>query len=534
MSEKKKPGLLGYAVVMSVITIISKALGLLRDVLVGRNYGTDVAAQAYAAASSLPVMIFDFVIGGVVTAAFIPVFNSILVKKGKKEALEYANSYVNFILIATAVIAAAGVGLAPLLVRFVAPELSAEATSLAVQLTRIMFPMIIFTGLAFSFVGILQSLGEYNIPALISLVSNVIMVGYLFALNWKFGIFGLAVAMVIGWAAQAFIQAPKLLSFGYRYRPALPKFDESLKRSLKSALPILIGMWTTPVCTLINNSCASSLNEGRAIAALSYSSKLYIIIVGVFSFVATNLLFPKMSKAEAGGDREETTRLIRTSSKTLVFVIAPITVGLMMLARPFIALVYERGEFTPADTLLTSDALRFYCVGMIFMAVNEVLVKSLFAAERPRAPMVSSICSMSFNVLVIWICYGLPSFGLKPLIPSLGEKFGIGGIALVAGLATVINFIINAIFAYRKKICRFTGRDVLDAGRSIVAAAAMIPALWFIDGRIGSDVGKIGLGLLAGIAIYFIASVILRSEETATLFTMIRGKLGKKGEDENG
>ena len=168
------------------------------------------------------------------------------------------------------------------------------------------------------------------------------------------------------------------------------------------------------------------------------------------------------------------------------------------------------------------------------MAVNEVLVKSLFAAERPRAPMVSSICSMSFNVLVIWICYGLPSFGLKPLIPSLGEKFGIGGIALVAGLATVINFIINAIFAWKKRICRFTGRDVLDAGRSIVAAAAMIPALWFVDRKIGSDIGKIGLGLLAGIAIYFIASVILRSEETATLFSMIRGKLGKKGEDENG
>ena len=93
MSEKKKPGLLGYAAVMSVITVVSKLLGLLRDVLVARNYGTNMESVAYVTASRLPTYIFDFVIGGVVTAAFIPVFNSILVKKGKQEAFHYNSSF---------------------------------------------------------------------------------------------------------------------------------------------------------------------------------------------------------------------------------------------------------------------------------------------------------------------------------------------------------------------------------------------------------------------------------------------------------
>ena len=97
----------------------------------------------------------------------------------------------------------------------------------------------------------------------------------------------------------------------------------------------------------------------------------------------------------------------------------------------------------------------------------------------------------------------------------------------------MINFFINAVFAWRKKICRFTGRDILDAGRSIVAAAAMIPALWFVDRKIGSDIGRIGLGILAGAAIYFVACVVLRSEETGAVFSMIRRKSGKKGDGEN-
>ncbi|MBR4661243.1 MAG: hypothetical protein IKO92_00770, partial [Clostridia bacterium] len=126
MSEKKKPGLLGYAAVMSVITVVSKLLGLLRDVLVARSYGTNMESVAYVTASRLPTYIFDFVIGGVVTAAFIPVFNSILVKKGKQEAFKFANSYVNFILIATTVIAALGIALAGPLVNLLAPDIDAE------------------------------------------------------------------------------------------------------------------------------------------------------------------------------------------------------------------------------------------------------------------------------------------------------------------------------------------------------------------------------------------------------------------------
>ena len=145
-AQKPKKNFLGYAVIMAAITVVAKFLGLFRDILVANYYGMTMEAVAYDAASRLPVTVFDLVIGGVVTAAFIPVFNSIMVRRGKDDAMKFANSYVNFILIVCIVIAAFGMLFAEALVSAIAPGITAEATVLAVKLTRIMFPMIIFTG----------------------------------------------------------------------------------------------------------------------------------------------------------------------------------------------------------------------------------------------------------------------------------------------------------------------------------------------------------------------------------------------------
>lgn len=511
-NEKKKGGLLGSAALMGIIILLSKVLGLFRDTLVANFYGTSMESVAYTAASKLPVTIFDLVIGGVVSAAFIPVFNSVLVKKGKGEAMKFANAYVNLIIIICTVIAVIGIVFAAPLIGFIAPDIPADAAALAVKLTRIMFPMIIFTGLAFSFVGILQSMGEYNLPALISLVSNSIMVAYLFTLNRFFGIVGLAVAMLLGWAAQAFIQVPKARSLGFRYSVKANLFDPDIYRAAKNALPILIGTWTTPICNLINTRLASGIDNGRAITALDYANRLYTMIVGVFSFVATNLLFPYFSRAEASGDREGASRMMRTSVKTLIYIIAPIAVGVMVLSEPFTAIVYQRGEFTASDTVITAEALSRYAVGMIFMAANEVIVKALFAASKPKIPMVSSIASMVFNIVLVTV---------------FGEKLGIGGIALVSAFATVVNLTINLIMAHRTGVCRFALRDVVDIMVSVVCACAMIPAIIAVSGLAGSAILKVALSVAAAVPVYFVSSLILRSEEAKFIVAPIVRKLNK-------
>ena len=210
--EKGKNRIFKTAFLMVVITLSAKVLGMLRDILLASSYGTSSDAVAYDTASRLPLLIFDFVIGGVVTASFIPVFNEVSFKEGKEKAFDFANCFINAVLLLTSIITVIGFVFASPLVSVLAPSLEESTAVLAVSLTRIMFPMVIFTGLAYCFVGLLQSFDKFLLPALISLVSNLIMVLYFVFFNEEFGIYGLSVAMLCGWGSQALIQMPSRLS----------------------------------------------------------------------------------------------------------------------------------------------------------------------------------------------------------------------------------------------------------------------------------------------------------------------------------
>ena len=145
------------ALIMVFVTLLAKVLGLLRDILLASTFGTGVSAAAYEAASRLPITLFDFALGGVVTAAFIPIFNELMVKEGRAKAFAFANKYFNLILIITIVICVCGMVFSYPLVSFLAPDASDAVKNLATPLSRIMFPMIVFTGIAYCYVGVLQS-----------------------------------------------------------------------------------------------------------------------------------------------------------------------------------------------------------------------------------------------------------------------------------------------------------------------------------------------------------------------------------------
>lgn len=506
--------LLKTAFMMAAIIIASKAMGLLRDVLIANYYGMGIEATAYETASRLPILLFDLVIGGVVTAAFIPIFNEILVSSGTEHAFRFADSYLTAVVLLSSLIAVIGVIFAPQLVSILAPGISSETRELAITLTRIMFPMVIFTSIAFVFVGILQSMGEYTIPALISLVSNTIMVAYLFSLSQIAGIIGLAVAMLLGWTSQAVVQLPKVRSLGYRYHFRLDLKDKSLIGSLKSALPILISSWTQPICLAINTSFASGIENGRGITAIGYSNRLYTIIVGVFSFVATNLLFPKFSKAEAMGDRDESERLTRASCRLLIYIIAPIAVGIAVLSTPFIALVFERGEFTAADTALTATAMRFFTIGMPFMAINEVLVKSFFATKKEKFPMIASIAATIANTAFVSV---------------FADRLGIAGIAIASSAAIAVNCCLNLIFARRNSISAITRAELPDIIKSLISAALM-GAVTYVVYHIVFAESLIGFfaAVICGALSYLIITLIMRSDETTEIAKQLLSKLHRK------
>ncbi|MDD6736019.1 MAG: lipid II flippase MurJ, partial [Clostridiales bacterium] len=277
---------------MAAATFLAKVCGLLRDALIAAFFGTGVAAEAYLTATKLPTTLFDIVIGGVISAAFIPVFNSVLERKDKKAALDFANRFIGMVLLISGLIAIFGIVFSDNLISFMAPDFDAETHELAKQLSSIMFPMIIFTGLAFSFVGILQSFGQFNIPAIMSLVSNLAVILYFVVFGKKFGVYGLAVTMLVAWSLQVIIQIPSLVKFKYKFRPRINFRDENIKKAMALALPMLISTWVQPLYTIVNTRLASGMYKG--VSSLEYANRLYLVVTGVFSFVVTNLMFPKM------------------------------------------------------------------------------------------------------------------------------------------------------------------------------------------------------------------------------------------------
>ena len=310
---------------MFFIILLSKVLGQVREMALAVCYGTSYEASAFVAASQIPLNLFDVVLGAAIVSAFVPVFNEELVNHGKKEAFLFANNFFNIVLLISIIISLLGVLFSSFLVSIITFGLSANTMALTSTLLKIMFPMVIFTAGAFAFAGILQSMGEFNIPAAMSVVSNLITIIYFVFFNKYFGILGLSIAMLLGWSVQLVFLIPSLKKYGFKYKFIINFKTESMKKVYKLMLPILLSSWVQPINVLINTALASNISE-NAISALNYANKLYLIIVGVFAMAITNLILPKISKHISEGKEEDVVLTIKSSLKSVFYFIMPLFV----------------------------------------------------------------------------------------------------------------------------------------------------------------------------------------------------------------
>lgn len=499
--------MLATAVFMAAATALSKVLGLLRDSMIAAFFATGMKADAFMAASKLPTTLFDMVIGGVISATFIPVFNSIMTKGSKKEAMEFLNKFVTLIIVLTSLISVFGILFADPLVNLLAPNYTGDKHNLTVQLTSIMFPMIIFTGLTFSYVGFLQSMGEFNIPSIISLVYNIAIIVYFLIFGKKFDIQGLAVTMVVAWSLQVIIQIPSLIKFKYKFKLDFKFADKNIKSAIMLAGPMLISTWVQPLYTVINSRLASGIDG--AYSALEYANRLYLIITGVFSFVVTNLIFPKLSIANASNDSESAVALIVSSIKAIIIVILPLMTGFIILSAPITSVIYQHGEFKAEQVPVVSNALACYSIGMLGLAINEILSKYFFSMQDSKTPMRNSILSMVFNIIMAYVLFGL----LK-----------INGLALAAAGGSIFNAILNAICISKRRPGIIKKPDIITILKVVISSAVMGTAVFIIykftgryfDGFMGNIILCVICGV-SGIIVYGACLMISGVDEVKSL-----------------
>lgn len=512
MSEKGNQAVKTVSFMM-LITLFGKILGLVREQFLAAIYGTSPETAAFQLASQIPRTFFDVVFASAISASFIPIFVEYLQKHGKKEAYALANRFITLISAVTILVMALGMVLAEPLAWLVGPGYEVDTIALSVPLLRILFPTMLFTAVAFSFVGILQSLDEFNVPAALSVVSNGILIFYYIFLNQKFGIYGLTVAFLIGWAMQAIIQIPSLHKKGYRYRPDFHFKDEGLKKIGRLMLPVMVSTWIQPINFLINKRFASQLSNGElGGTTLDYANNLYTIIVGVFVLAIANMVFPQFSRMTE--DKKGFGQAVRGTLKAMIFLLIPMTVGLMALSKPIVTVIYKRGEFGLAATDLTSQALFFFALGMVGYGVQNILSRAFYANQDGKTPFYSGLVSIVINALLCWL---------------LLEPMGIGGLALAAAVSSTAAAAVLLIPAVKQY------PDILDkslvgqVGRMLLAAAGMLVLVlgckMAVASVLGGFIGQIILLCVCGgvgVVSYMIFAKILKIEESDFVFDTIK------------
>ncbi len=509
------------ATMMMIITLVGKVLGLVRDSLLAANYGMGMQAYAFQTASRIPRVFFDAIFASAISASFIPIFNESLEKKGRDSAFDFSNKFITLIGIVTVMLTAVGIAFAPQLTAVFSPGFDESTMLLSSKLLRIMFPTVVFTGIAYAFVGILQSFDEFTIPAALSIVSNGIIIIYYLFFNRSFGIYGLSIAFLAGWAMQAVMQIPSLIKKGYRYKPSFAfKHDESIKKVLALMLPVMISTWVQPINIAINTRFASHLYEGAGVSAIEYANNLYTIIVGVFVLSVANVIFPRLSRMTANNEKNSIFKTVIMTVRILSFIIIPMTAGVMVLSPQIINLIYQRGDFTAADTAITSGALFFFAIGMFGYGLQTIISRAFYAEQDGKTPFIAGLISIIVNVALCSI---------------LVEPMSVAGLALASAVSSTVYGIVLYIPLRRKYSDADTNKFGASVVKMIIASCKMAAVvimlrnlLWNADAGMIMRIISVGVMVIAGVAVYMIICRIIKLYEAEVAFGFVGGMLKKR------
>lgn len=496
-----------------MITLLGKVLGLVRDMLLGHNFGTGMESAAFLTASRIPRTFFDAIFAAAISASFIPVFTERMEQKGQEDAFRLSRCFFTWMGLLTAGMSLIGMAFAEPLVGVLAQGFDAKTAALCARLLRILFPTVFLTGLAFSMVGVLQSMGEFYIPAALSVASNGIIILYYLLFCRRFGVYGLAWAFLLGWAAQALMQMPWLFRHGFHYRPCFR--HPALKSVFTLMVPVMVSTWIQPVNQLISTRFASFLFEGAGASAMEYANTLYTMIAGILVLSITNVMFPEMSRLSSSGQEDQLGELVGGTLRGMLFLLLPMMVGLMLLSRPIVRLLYEYQSWNTFSTEITARALCFMSLGMVGYGIQNVLSRAFYAQQNGKAPMISGAISIVVNLALCLLLSG--SMDVAGLSIATAASSMVSAVLLLIPMLRRYPGVLGKRFwiGILKMLCCTLGMGaaVWLTGRSV--------ALWLQDGML-RRILQVGIPTVAGIAAYFILALVLGLEELQALRSRLR------------
>jgi putative peptidoglycan lipid II flippase len=395
----RSAGLIGAA------TMTSRVLAVARETVFAALFGAGNAMDAYNVAFRIPNLLRDLFAEGAISAAFIPTFTRYLTTRGRDAAWRLGNLVVNALALVTLACVVAGWFLAPAIARAFAPDyaLVPGKLELTTLLTRIMLPFLTMVAVGVAMMGMLNALRRFFIPALspamfniAALVSAFTLVPLMPRLGWP-PIAGIAFGTLLGGIGQILLQWPLLRREGWRYQPVFDARDEGLREVMLLMAPATVGLAAVQVNVFVNTLLATSQGTG-AVSWLNYAFRLMYLPIGLFGVSIGTAVLPEISRHAAAADLPGMRRTVSDALRLMFMLNVPATVGLIVLARPIVALLLERGQFGPADTDATAAAVMFYAPGLLGYAAVKIASPTFYALRDSRTPVAVSALAIGINI----------------------------------------------------------------------------------------------------------------------------------------
>jgi putative peptidoglycan lipid II flippase len=499
---------------ISLATALSRILGFVRDLLIAGLFGTLEQAQAFVVAFRLPNLLRDMVAEGAVSSAFVPILSAYRAKGDEEKFWKASSALFARMFVAVLAIGVAGAVFAPFIVRLIAPGFVAEPEkfALTVKLTRILFPFITLVGVWAYFMGLLNSLRHFVIPSLGPAVLNIAMI---IACVWFVprvhpGVMALAIAILIGGAVQLLMQIPIAMKLGFRWK--LSWHSESSKDVMRLLGPRMIGSSVYQLNVLIDTALASlSTIVGQgAVAALYFANRLVQLPLAVFGTASAQASLPTLAEQAASGNTKEFHQTLLSILKMMSFVIVPSAIGLIALAFPIVGGLFQRGAFDHAATMMTSQALIFYSLGLLGYSINKVLTGAFYALHDTWTPV-----KLTFKAVLISVTLSL----------VLMFPMRLAGLALAASVSNLINAY-QLLSSMQKRLGRTLIAPLVRPLVKITIASVVMGAVcfgaWAIISPLLGTIASLILSIVGGILLYGVSCALLGVTELSSALRWIK------------
>ena len=418
--------------VLSAGTLSSRLLGFIRDIVLANLLGTGFRADAFFVALKIPNLFRVLVGEGAINAAVVPVLSEHLHKQEREAFWRFVSVIFALALIVLSVITILGILLAPLIVRILAPGfmVDAEKLRLTVQLTKFMFPYLVFIGLTAYGMGILFTFRSFLVPAFSPCLLNiaVIISALLVSRTMAEPVFGIAVGVLVGGVLQLAAHIRPLVGVGMRLRKPDTLRHPGAVQIGKLLIPRMVGSGVYQLTVFIDTFCASLVmivGQG-GISAIYYANRIIQFPMGVFSIALAMAVLPSLSGLAHKNDMESIKKTVVFSLENIFFIMCPTTVMLVLFSQPLIRTLFQRGEFGAYSTGITAHALMFYALGLFSFGGIKILVTVFHALQDTKTPVVVAAVCLTVNAALNFILM----YPLK-----------VGGIALASAIAGTLDFL---------------------------------------------------------------------------------------------